>query len=70
MKDRIFKGWNFMRVIKLMVAIYISFQAIEMQEYFLLVLAALFFYQSIWNVSACAMGGSCEINPKTKLDKH
>ncbi|MBD3749300.1 MAG: hypothetical protein IE931_07385 [Sphingobacteriales bacterium] len=70
MKDRILKDWNFMRVIKLIIAIYISYQAVVTQQYLLLLLAALFFYQSIWNVSACAMGGSCEVNPKTKPNNH
>lgn len=69
MRDRILKDWNFMRVIKLLIAIYISFQALEIQQYALLLLAALFFYQSIWNVSACAMGGACEVKPRTKLNK-
>lgn len=68
MKDRILKNWNFMRVIKLVLAIYAAQQAIQLQQYFLLILAVLFFYQSIWNVSACGMAGSCEIKPKAKAE--
>ena len=68
MKDRILKNWNFMRVIKLLIAVYVSYQAVELHEYLLFLLAAIFFYQSIWNVSSCAMTGSCEVRPRTKTE--
>lgn len=66
MRNRILNNWNFMRVLKLAFGFYATQQAIQLQQYFLLILAALFFYQSIWNVSACGMAGSCEIKPKAK----
>ena len=68
MKDRILKNWNFMRVVRLLLAIYASYQAIELQQYLLFLIAALFFYQSIWNVSPCGIAGTCEIKPKLKED--
>ncbi|MBU1371978.1 MAG: hypothetical protein KJ712_05870 [Bacteroidetes bacterium] len=68
MRERVLKDWNFMRAIKLIVAIYICYQAVDLHEYLLFLLAALFFYQSIWNVSSCAMSGSCEVKPRTKTD--
>ena len=68
MKDRILKNWNFMRVIKLLIAVYVSYQAVELHEYLLFLLAAIFFYQSIWNVSSCAMTGSCEVRSPTKTE--
>jgi hypothetical protein len=68
MKDRILKNWNFMRVVRLAIAIYASYQAVELQQYLLFLIAALFFYQSIWNVSACGMAGTCEVKPKLKED--
>lgn len=64
MKERILKNWNLMRVVKLILSLYITYQAIASKEYFLLLLAALFLYQSIWNVSACSMAGSCEVKPR------
>ena len=70
MTDRILKNWNFMRVIKLMIAVYICYQAIDLQEYLLFLLAALFFYQSIWNVSSCSMTGSCGVGSKVKPDEN
>jgi hypothetical protein len=69
MKDRIINNWNFMRAIKLIIAVYICYQAIVLQEYFLFLLAAIFFYQSIWNVSSCSMTGSCEVRPRFKPDE-
>lgn len=66
MKDRILKNWNLMRAVKLIIAIYICYQAVVLHEYLLFLLAAVFFYQSIWNVSSCAMTGSCEVRPKYK----
>jgi hypothetical protein len=68
MKDSVLKDWNFMRGIKLIIAVYICYQAIVLNEYLLFLLAAIFFYQSIWNVSSCAMSGSCEVKPKSKSE--
>lgn len=64
MKQILLINWNFMRVLKLAFGFYATYEAFASGQYILLVLAAFFFYQSIFNVSACGMGGSCSVNSK------
>jgi uncharacterized membrane protein HdeD (DUF308 family) len=64
MKQKLLTNWNFMRVLKLAFGFYATYEAFAANQYILLILAALFFYQSIFNVSACGMGGSCSVNDK------
>lgn len=64
MKQVILTNWNFIRVLKLAFGFYASYEAIANSQYLLLILAAIFFYQSVFNVSACGMGGSCGVDSK------
>jgi uncharacterized membrane protein HdeD (DUF308 family) len=65
MKELILKNWNFIRVVKLSMGAYLVYEAITSKQYILLLLAALFLYQSIFNVSTCGING-CSVNPKVK----
>lgn len=60
-----FHNWTFMRIIKLLMALYIGFEAIANQQYVLLLLAAFFLYQSIFNVS-CLGANGCSVNQNSK----
>ncbi len=65
MKDLNLRNWSFMRIVKLSMGAYLIFEAISSKQYILLLLAALFIYQSIFNFSTCGMN-SCAVNPKIK----
>lgn len=54
-----------MRTIKLLMAMYITFEAVASEQYVLLLLAGLFFYQSIFNLG-CLGASSCSVNPNIK----
>lgn len=66
MKQILLTNWNFMRVLKLTFGFYATYEAFASSQYILLVLAAIFFYQSIFNVSACGMSGSCSVDNKQR----
>jgi uncharacterized membrane protein HdeD (DUF308 family) len=68
MKDKLLNDWNFMRVVKLLLGIYVAYDATVSKQYFLLVLAALFLYQAVFNVSPCGVAG-CAVNPNPIKEK-
>jgi len=57
MKAMILKNWNFLRAVKLVFGLYLIFESITSKQYILLLLAAFFLYQSIFNVSPCGVNG-------------
>lgn len=61
MKERIITGWNFMRVLWLIIGIGIGYQAIKESNYLMLLPALYFAFAAIANVGCCA-SGSCAIN--------
>lgn len=68
MKDRLLNDWNFMRAVKLLLGIYVIYEAIVSKQYFLLILAALFLYQAVFNVSTCGING-CSVKPNPVKDQ-
>lgn len=68
MKEVILKNWNFLRVIKLLFGLYLIFESITSKQYILLLLAAFFLYQSIFNVSPCGANG-CNVPTNLKDNK-
>jgi len=61
MKERIIKGWNFMRVLWLIMGIGIGVQAIEEKNYLMLLPALYFAFAAIANFGCCA-SGACATN--------
>ena len=59
--------WSFVRVLRLVFAIMIAFQAIETESWWMLLLTAVLLYQVVKNVS-CS-GGACEIPQNNIKDK-
>lgn len=68
MKDKLLNDWNFMRAVKLLLGVYVTYDAIVSKQYFLLILAALFLYQAIFNVSTCGING-CSVKPTPLKEK-
>lgn len=66
MKEALLSNWGLMRILKLAIGFYATYEAFASNQYILLLLAAIFFYQSLFNVSICGMGGSCSIDQKKK----
>jgi hypothetical protein len=64
-----FKNWSFIRGLRLVMMMFITFQAIESQNWWMLLLSAVLFYQVVIN-PACGscQTGACEI-PKKKATK-
>ncbi len=54
-----------MRAVKLVMGIYVGFEAIANQQYILLLLAAFFLYQGVFNVGHCGANG-CAVSPRQK----
>jgi hypothetical protein len=68
MRDKLLNDWNFMRVVKLLLGIYVAYEAIVSQQYILGILAVLFLYQAIFNVSPCGVAG-CAVKPTVLKEK-
>ena len=64
-KQNLLHDWTFMRAIKLLMGLYVGFEAITNQHYILLLLAAFFLYQGFFNVGHCGTNG-CAVNPRSK----
>lgn len=54
-----------MRVVKLLMGLYVGFEAIANQQYVLLLLSVFFLYQGVFNVGHCGANG-CAVNTKRK----
>lgn len=65
MKALFLKNWNLMRILKFVMAVYVAYEGLQSKQYIFLPLAALFLYQSIWNISTCGTNG-CEVKSRPK----
>lgn len=60
MRSLLLSNWNFMRIIKILIGVYIAYEAIAREEVMIGVLAAILLYQGVFNVSTCGIGG-CQV---------
>ena len=58
---KVMKNWNFVRVLRLLLAVASAVYAITSKEYYFLFWTALLGYQAFSNTSCCG-GGSCNID--------
>ena len=56
--DIIFKGWNFMRLLRFGLAIYLLIEAIKNYDVMFGVLGSVLLLQAVFNVGCCS-GGAC-----------
>ncbi len=63
MKQTLLTGWNFMRVVRLALGIFIAIQAVETKDTLSGVIAAFFLFQAITNTDCCGVN-SCSIPTK------
>lgn len=63
LKRTIFSNWHFMRWLRLAIGLFIAFQAYELQNGLLVLMAGLFLFQAIGNAGCCGTSG-CVVEPK------
>jgi hypothetical protein len=61
-------GWDFMRLFRLSIGLFIGFQAIQTHDSISGMFAALFLFQAITNTGCCGANG-CAV-PNAKDDQH
>ena len=64
----ILQGWNFMRILRLVLAIIIVAQGIAARDTVTIVLGVLIGGMAIANIGCCGVGG-CAVNPRSTNNK-
>jgi hypothetical protein len=68
-KQTLLTNWNFMRILRLGIGIYIAIQAIETQSAFAGLVAVFFLFQAITNTGCCGSNGCAVPIKKSNPDK-
>ena len=68
-KETILQNWNFMRLLRLGLGIYIAVQAVETLSILSGVVAAFFIFQAITNTGCCGSNGCAVPTKKSNPDK-
>jgi hypothetical protein len=64
----ILEGWNFMRILRIVLSSAIIVQGIVAKETTTIILGVVFGGMAVANIGCCGMGG-CAINPPSKSNK-
>jgi hypothetical protein len=67
-RQTLFTGWNFLRWLRLIMAISLAIQSIQTQHILPGIVAALLLFQAITNVGCC-IGDSCSSVPSPKNNR-
>lgn len=62
--ETLFTGWHFMRWLRLALGLMIAFQALELHDVWMGLMAAFFLFQAATNTGCCG-SGRCAIPTKT-----
>lgn len=65
MKKLLFSNWHFIRWVRLALFIGVTYHAVSSQQYFLLIFAAFFLFQVVFNTCG---SGSCEVPNQINQD--
>lgn len=68
-KETLLTDWNFMRILRLGLGIYISVQAVETQSIISMIFAVFFLFQAISNTGCCGSNGCSVPIKKNNSDK-
>jgi len=68
-KETLLTDWNFMRILRMALGIYIAIQAIETQSILSGVVALFFMFQAITNTGCCGSNGCAVPTKKSNSDK-
>lgn len=64
-KGKLLTNWSLMRWLRLIMGVIIAFQAFQLKDGLLGILAAFFIYQALSN-TACCGAGACSVEPKVR----
>ncbi len=64
-----FTGWNFMRWLRLSLGLFVAYQAFELQNGLLGLLAGLFIFQALSNAACCGSTSCNTAPPKQSFGK-
>jgi hypothetical protein len=67
-KETLLKDWNFMRILRLVLGIYIAVQAVESLSLLSGVIATFFLFQAITNTGCCGSNGCAVPTKNSKTD--
>jgi hypothetical protein len=68
-KETLLSDWNFMRILRLGLGIYISVQAVETQSMISMIFAVFLLFQAITNTGCCGSNGCSVSIKKNNSDK-
>jgi hypothetical protein len=68
-RETLFTDWNFMRILRLGLGIYISVQAVETQSMLSAIFAVFLLFQAITNTGCCGSNGCAIPIKKNNSDK-
>ena len=68
-KQTLLTNWNFMRILRLGIGVYLAVQAIDTQSAFAGVVAVFFLFQAITNTGCCGSNGCAVPVKKSNTDK-
>lgn len=68
-KETLFQNWNFMRILRLGLGIYIAIQAVETLSILSGIVAVFFIFQAVTNIGCCGSNGCAITTRKIKSDK-
>ena len=68
-KETLLSDWNFMRILRLGLGIYISVQAVETQSMISMIFAVFLLFQAITNTGCCGSNGCSVPIKKNNSDK-
>ena len=67
MKNAIFSNWNFGRVLRLGLGIFIMVQSVIVKDWTMGIIGAMFTAMPVFNIGCCGSGG-CAVPSSTKRD--
>lgn len=69
--SQLLKGWDFVRILRLVIGLAVGYNGILEQDYLLMFLGGVLLFQSVAN-TGCGFGssGSCDIDPNKKSNKN
>ena len=70
MREQLLSNWNFMRVFRLALGIYIIVQGVQANEWMFIVLGALFSIMPLMNIGCCGTSGCNTTQVSTKNIKN
>ena len=65
LRGTLFTGWNFMRWLRLVMGLLVAYQAFELQNGLLGLLAGLFIFQALANAACCGTS-ACNTTPRKR----